>query len=316
MNTILSNAVLSIALAVDDFRSDDQHRAISGMRNITAGILLLFKHRLLELSPKDSNEVLIKSRIEPRMVNGNLTFVGKGKTTVDKQEILERFKALDIVADWTRTDELIRMRNDIEHYRTDAEAPVMREAMAKAFVVINKFCNDELKQKPIDLFGQAVWDVFLEQAEIVDGLLDSIRKSNEAIRWKHAEMAEVACNFECTICGSAMLRVKDPSADVEDLVYHCENCGSEDEFYKLINEALVHGFGGERYRSFKDSGEHFTEDCDSCGRDSYITSRGYCVVCGHTPFVICTTCKSEYHYAHYCERCDYGDGMEDGPTPV
>jgi hypothetical protein len=57
--SILSNAVDSISLGIEDFQSQDQRRLISCTRNLFAGVLLLFKHRLVQMSPAGSNEVLM-----------------------------------------------------------------------------------------------------------------------------------------------------------------------------------------------------------------------------------------------------------------
>lgn len=53
VSSIKNNAVLSIRLAVEDYKTGDPVRTISALRNITAGILLLYKEKLLRLSPPD-----------------------------------------------------------------------------------------------------------------------------------------------------------------------------------------------------------------------------------------------------------------------
>ncbi|MGL4779353.1 MAG: hypothetical protein ACRCXN_00780 [Bacteroidales bacterium] len=63
--SILQNAIDSIVIGIEDFDSSDKRRIISSTRNIFAGILLLFKHKLCDLSPQDSDEVLIKQVVLP-----------------------------------------------------------------------------------------------------------------------------------------------------------------------------------------------------------------------------------------------------------
>ena len=67
---ILKNAVDSISLGIEDYQlgigdceSSDPRRLVSCTRNLFAGIILLFKHKLAKLSPPGSDEVLIKQRI-------------------------------------------------------------------------------------------------------------------------------------------------------------------------------------------------------------------------------------------------------------
>jgi hypothetical protein len=63
--SILQNAIDSIALGIEDYSNPDPRRLISCTRNIFAGILLLFKHKLSQLSSPDSDEVLIKQQVLP-----------------------------------------------------------------------------------------------------------------------------------------------------------------------------------------------------------------------------------------------------------
>jgi len=55
MNSILKNAIISIQLGIEDFlkTEKDPRRALSAMRNLYAGVLLLFKEKLARLSPKE-----------------------------------------------------------------------------------------------------------------------------------------------------------------------------------------------------------------------------------------------------------------------
>jgi hypothetical protein len=41
--SILNNAIESIQIGVEDFRSEDKRRQLSAVRNVVAGILLLYK---------------------------------------------------------------------------------------------------------------------------------------------------------------------------------------------------------------------------------------------------------------------------------
>src|SRR5712691_8295622 len=122
MDTILKNAVASIQIGVEDYLSDDGRRALSAVRNITAGILLLFKEKLRRLSPAGSDEVLIKKTMSPVIGRqGTVDFLGSGKKTVDVYEIEERFRSLKVSADFKRLQAVIDIRNNIEHYRTDMQ---------------------------------------------------------------------------------------------------------------------------------------------------------------------------------------------------
>ena len=63
--SIIQNAIDSIQIGVEDFQSVDDRRSVSAVRNIAAGILLLYKEKLCQLSPDDNKELLIKQNIRP-----------------------------------------------------------------------------------------------------------------------------------------------------------------------------------------------------------------------------------------------------------
>jgi hypothetical protein len=80
MHTILDNAVESIQIGIEDYRSNDPRRLVSAVRNVHAGILLLCKEKLRRLSPPGSEEMLIKQDSRPISRNGEIITIGHGKT--------------------------------------------------------------------------------------------------------------------------------------------------------------------------------------------------------------------------------------------
>lgn len=308
VSTIESNAVLSIRLAVEDYRTGDPGRTISALRNITAGILLLYKEKLRRLSPPDSNEVLIKKDMLPSIQDGKLVFVGSGNT-VDAHLIKERFVSLGITTDWTRTGRIIKLRNNIEHYCSDQVLSVMREVFGSAFFLINDFCRNELDVVPYELFGDDVWNVFLEEKKFLSSLRTPIEEANKKIQWSHPDMYKVARHFVCADCGSGLLKVNDIQAHYEEMEYQCVTCNRVNLFDELIGPALGEAYFPDIYHTFKDIGEHYLEECSNCCHDSFIPTEGHCVVCGDKPYRVCEGCGSEYGINHYCEVCDFEDGL-------
>ena len=71
--SILKNAIDSIEIGLEDYNTGEERRFLSATRNLYAGILLLFKYKLVLLSPPDSDEVLIKTSIKPILINVELT---------------------------------------------------------------------------------------------------------------------------------------------------------------------------------------------------------------------------------------------------
>jgi hypothetical protein len=113
---LLTNAVESIQVGVEDYESATRPRLLSAVRNIHAGILLLYKEALRRESPADSNDVLLMAKNLPaRDSTGKVVIVGVGKKTVDTQQIRERFEGLGISTDWKRFERINEVRNDVEH---------------------------------------------------------------------------------------------------------------------------------------------------------------------------------------------------------
>src|SRR5271168_3509241 len=100
---LLTNAVESLQVGLEDYQTGTRPRLLSAVRNIHAGILLLYKEALRRESPNGSNDALLMANIIPvRDAKGNVTFVGEGRKTVDFQQIRERFSELNIHTDWKR----------------------------------------------------------------------------------------------------------------------------------------------------------------------------------------------------------------------
>ena len=99
MNTLLDNAVASIQLGVEDFElsKEDPRRVISAIRNLYAGVLLLFKEELARRSPKEHGEppILLRERLELKFeLTSNGLKQKKINKTVDFHGIKQRFKIL------------------------------------------------------------------------------------------------------------------------------------------------------------------------------------------------------------------------------
>lgn len=301
MDTILKNAIASIQLGVEDHQSGDERRSLSAVRNLTAGILLLFKEKLRQLSPADSDEVLIKERIRPsRDTDGSVSFRGEGRKTVDVQAIKERFKSLGVEADFARVDEVIRLRNDIEHYRTGATAETIKVVLAKSFVVIRDFIAAELDEDPAALLGEATWNVLLEENEVYERERAACLAALDAVTWGSEALAQAAHRIRCQHCGSDLVRPLAPEVEHHyQLEFHCSSCGKDSEFDDVVEEAVSDCFAEEAYEIATGGGEPTLAICHSCGKETFIRYEGRCVAC-----------KGELEYTE-CAICGEGLGPDD-----
>lgn len=100
---LIENAQLSIQVGVDDYLRAQGHdlnsieakkRTISAVRNIYAGILLMYKEKLRRLSPNESDEVLLKDKIKFERRGEEVIAVGTGRKTVDVNTIKRKIQFL------------------------------------------------------------------------------------------------------------------------------------------------------------------------------------------------------------------------------
>ncbi len=175
--SLLQNAIDSIQVGVEDYFIDDDRRYLSATRNICAGILLLYKEKLRRLSPSHDQELLVKQSIKPILKNGELTFIGQGKKTVDVQTIKERFKNLNIQYDWKKFDELNKLRNNIEHYYTDKSSSTVREVIVTSFLLIKDFIRQHLDEEPFSLLGNDCWQNLLKTSGVYEAEEKTCRQS-------------------------------------------------------------------------------------------------------------------------------------------
>jgi hypothetical protein len=285
MDTILTNAVASVQIGVEDYLSDDPRRVLSAVRNISAGILLLFKERLLELSPPDSNEVLIKKQIHPkRAPSGALVFVGIGKNTVDVHQIRERFASLGITADWKRVDGVVNIRNNVEHYCTTEPTARLKELLADSFIVMRDFITTELKREPLELLGEATWQTLLDVATVYTKEQEECEEAKAQIDWGITGIEQVAQYLRCEHCGSELLKPINPEEEVTAAInFQCAACGETSSFEDIAESAAEECFGAEMYIAMTDGGDPPLVDCFECGKTTFLLEDELCIVCGATP---------------------------------
>lgn len=284
MDSILTNAVQSIQIGVEDFQSTDPRRALSATRNIMAGVLLLFKEKLRLLSPKDSDESLIKQNLIPQYgPNGAVVFKGEGKKTVDVQQIKERFKALGISVDWGTFDKISKIRNNIEHYLVTESPNAIKELVADSFLIIRDFVTVELGKQPVDLLGVPTWNALLETSAVMEKQRAECRAALDEIEWDSEIMEGVGSELTCLSCESSLLKPIDPEAMQHELEFQCTVCGEEFELGDLVEKALQSHFAFEIYEAAKEGGDPPIATCWECGQETYVFSEGCCFGCDATP---------------------------------
>ncbi|WP_051623141.1 hypothetical protein, partial [Hydrogenovibrio marinus] len=290
--SILDNAISSIKLGLEDFQSDNPSRiTLSCARNLYSGILLLFKHKLAQLSEDDTDEALIKERISPIKTPEGIKWVGKGSKTVDLHKIQERLTSLEIGVDWKRVSDIQQYRNEIEHYYTQNQIDSIRKLISDTFIVINDFVRNYLDSDPQELLGVETWAVLIETKEVYEAEKNACNEVMETLTYESPSLLLALKEFKCQDCGSDLIEPIDNSTHSIETEYMCRSCHARYTPEEIIPAAISEYYYPETYLAVTDGGEIPYCDCPSCwSSSSYIYDEGVCVICGHSANHTCLRC--------------------------
>lgn len=313
MNSILSNAVSSIQLGIEDYESPDPRRVLSALRNLTAGILLLFKERLRELSPPGSDDILIKQIIQPALhPDGTLYFGGSSSKTVDVQQIRLRFASLRVKVDWSQFEVVTSARNNAEHFCVTLSAVRVKEILADAMHIMHAFIRDELRREPVELLGSATWGALLSLADINAREQESCAQARAEINWGDPLTQSVSANLRCTKCESLLLTPSDTSHDdPRQIRFLCVACGAADISYQdMVEAAARKHFFADLYIAHTQGGELPLITCSRCKKEAFAYEYDRCVACGNQEvLVMCRGCgeyfdEGDTNEEELCELCE------------
>jgi hypothetical protein len=303
---LLTNAIESIQVGIEDFQNGARPRLLSAVRNIHSGILLLCKEVLLRECPAGSDDVLLKMNIAPtRNAEGEVVFVGTGKKTVDVQQIQERFAALGIAADWGRLRRVTEVRNDIEHLFPKVDQNGLKGLIADSFILIRDLIANELGDDPLMLLGEDTWQVMLEISEVHDKEKQKCLDLLSKVKWTSAAVEKGVPELLCPSCGSDLLK---PDGDGSETVLECVSCGDSQTPEDYAPKAVSSALGNARYHSYKDGGDAPYVSCPECGAEAYVIAEGSCAVCEHEAEHTCQRCfceipPEELELEPYCSWC-------------
>ncbi|MES1174032.1 MAG: hypothetical protein ABUL62_06860 [Myxococcales bacterium] len=314
---ILNNAAMSIQVGIEDLAAATPARVLSAVRSLHAGVLLLLKARLLELSPEGSDEVLLKQRIKPKLTDGGLEFVGTGQKTVEVEEIKQRLSSLGVNVDWTRIETLTKERNYIEHYHARTSNDALRGIAANVLVIVRDFTTNVLGQDPRVLFGDKAWEQLLSNSEVFEAERNECLAAIRAVSWASQGLAGAIESYACTECSSQLQRPKDASAGLDDLVIACRSCGHEANADEFVEEALRDCAAFSSYRAIKDGDRDPIGTCPECGQETFILDEDSCARCGSgRTYDRCIRCNAhleidEQELEGLCGYCEHMSSKDD-----
>jgi hypothetical protein len=291
MDKLLSNAVQSIQIGIEDFESDDPRRVLSTVRNLYSGILLLLKEELSRRSPADSNNVLIRVKhgfkLQP---NGAVVVVGRGTKTVDYTQIQERLADIGtaLTADqttrlWTDLGKFRAIRNDIEHYETKAPKVEIEAAIFLATALVRMIVVDLLKGDPASLLGDNCWSVMLKTERVYADQKAACKASLAKVQW-NTQLAEQAIpELRCEDCESELVGQKDPTNIwQEHVVFVCAACGAEGDATdgEWLMPAVLRLKSIDQFYDHSDPDGGPTAQCPECMKGGVVVEDAACALCG------------------------------------
>lgn len=303
------NALTSIRLGIEDFQrtqqtteqGGDEARALSAVRNLFAGILLLFKYKIAVSvdDPEDAPALIFNPpEVMPQADgNGGIEWkpVGKFKrTTIDVATIKKRFEGFDIDVDWRAIDKMQECRNHLEHLHPANTLGEVAGFVADLFPVLREFIHAQLNEQPADLLATA-WPVMLAHHEFFTNTMATCRAA-----WDEAGVPESMQPWldhcQCEECGSPLLRPNQEDIEEEASVeyqdnsfkYVCVACGHSD----LIAPRMIKALNDAYDYDPRDGEEPCIEACNDCGRHTFLINEQHCLWCdAELDYKQCTYCE-------------------------
>ncbi|WP_447872672.1 hypothetical protein [Serratia fonticola] len=304
---LYENAVVSIQLGIEDFKlsqlpeSDggNPFRALSSVRNLYAGLLLLCKYKIA--TSVDTDELAYELiHCPPQKIlphpdgRGGVIWQPEGrfkKATIDVAEIKERFANFEITVDWHIVEKLQECRNHLEHLHPNNSLGEVAEFVADLFPVLRDFITNELNEVPQTVLGSA-WETMLQHKKFFSQQLFNSQSS-----WDDAKipagMTEFLDRCSCPECGSKLLEASHVNLTAGETVsddellfnFVCVACGENELIAPLLIDALQ-----REYFYWPPEGEEPTyEMCYQCEHETFLISEQNCRWCGYT--LECKSCS-------------------------
>lgn len=306
---LFENAIESIKLGIEDFKlsqlskedGGNPARSLSSVRNLFAGLLLIFKHKIATSvdTAEEAYQLIFNppAKILPGPDGaGGIVWKPEGKfkqTTIDFAQIKERFGSFEIEVDWKKVEEIQHCRNHLEHLHPQHTYGEVSGIVADLFPILDNFIRNQLQEVPKTVLGSA-WETMLEHSEFYSGKLAECVSS-----WVDADVPEGMVEFidkcSCEQCGSKLLRASEENLDAGETVssnedifsYSCIACGEKD----LIYPVLLDTFHREFFYWPPDGDEPTYDDCHHCDHNTFVIAEQSCRWCGEgLDYEECTLC--------------------------
>jgi hypothetical protein len=294
MERIVENGLGSIRVGLEDYEQADKDendsRLTSSVRNVYAGILILAKAKLYELSPPDSSGVLIRV-LRPKLIDRNIKLARVPDKTIGYDDIKKRFAHCGLTLDWTKVERMQSIRNDLEHFYYGGTRSNVQEALADAAFVIRELMT-VLNLDPIRDLGERWWNILLQNERLFDEELSKRIETFSRVCWINGTAEAASKLFSCRNCGSILIgQVDKTNVEQDDIRVVCGACGSEMEIRELMEGAVTNQYYAELYETQTQGGEPPVVRCPLCRQFALVMETQECAVCGNHLTTSATWCE-------------------------
>lgn len=276
--SIFDNAIRSIQIGLQDYAHDD--RLVSSVRNIYAGILLLFKHKLTLLSGEDSSTALVKQKVVPFLdPEGAVVWRGVGSKTVDVGEIKDRFKSLGVIVDWKVFERISKHRNNVEHYFGSLSGNETYELLADCFVIISRFLTDNLHLDAKEALGYEAWQVLLHAYEVYEDEDQRTAQMMNTLVYHHDAIRDVFLRFRCITCSSSLVTPRAQGGDAGSTDFSCAECKEIYSYDDICNFGIPDLYL-DMFFTARAQSNYVFGDCEFCKQGIFLNEFYVCTECG------------------------------------
>ena len=234
---LLDNAVAAIRVGIEDFSDGSEGRLLSSVRNVTSGLLLLYKEVLRRMSPENDPELLIKQNLRPVIDDGELILRATGKKTINVETIISRLKDCGVGLDDEKKKLLktvISTRNEVEHYYVEFTSVKIEQLLGKEFLLVYDVVCRLLKENPMGLFGEECWESLLGIKDVYCEQKKFCTESYELVNWKFDVVKDSLCELTCPECGSDLVKAVSNGSVFPSINMRCTLCSHEFCFSSVL----------------------------------------------------------------------------------
>lgn len=310
MSELFENAIDSVTLGIEDFKTELDKRMLSAARNYYAGLLLLAKECLVQTAPEADAMEVIGAKFKPIPDgDGGVEHIVQGYSTVDLHHLQQRFKDFGLPWPNANIKKLQEFRNDLEHYHLKEPVSALGEAIAASFPMIVDFF-EILGESPQEHLPE-VWETILSERAAFEKIQSSCLASWEDVEWP-TDIKDLD-KMSCPHCKSSLIGQADnENVVLEEVTGQCFQCGAEFSHEHTMELVVSASFEIDAYLMAKDGLNSPIGTCPECWNDAYVDNGevSICFACGESIAGECIRCSTtidlnEYNsdYPNLCSYC-------------